>query len=306
MGVRQGSVEGPLLPASRKPRKKTSATEGHCCTTTHCNTRCTCVSRAHARLPKEAWSKHRSTTMQVRRCWGKEMVARRNMPRGGAMVWPGLLSEILTCEKCGAKVRCERGLHLQQWCGQSAREAKTTSRLEAKTGMQGSERTKNWPCQYVKEVSPLDQTALLMSDIMSQETPHVSAQAPTTSESVVSENTVSAPAQTSDPAIAATSAQLQVEGKRNDGDNLEHGCKPTVETKRDSKRLRQKQPPRFLERRKDLRLTSSFWNLMGQTALRLRHSSSSCKTRLLTEGKTLTCSSKCFRRLSLMPATPSS
>ena len=119
-------------------------------------------------------------------------------------------------------------------------------------------------------------------------------------------NTVSAPAQTSDPAIAATSAQLQVEGKRNDGDNLEHGCKPTVETKRDSKRLRQKQPPRFLERRKDLRLTSSFWNLMEQTALRLRHSSSSCKTRLLTEGKTLTCSSKCFRRLSLMPATPSS
>ena len=42
--------------------------------------------------------------------------------------------------------------------------------------------------------------------------------------------TVSAPAQTSDPAIAATSAQLQVDGKRND--SSERGCEPAVETKR--------------------------------------------------------------------------
>ena len=63
--------------------------------------------------------------------------------------------------------------------------------------------------------------------------PHVSAQAPTTSASIVSDHTVSAPAQTKDPVIAATSAQLQVDGKRNDSDKLEHGCKPAVETKRD-------------------------------------------------------------------------
>ena len=47
------------------------------------------------------------------------------------------------------------------------------------------------------------------------------------------------------------------------------------------------------------------WCLLGQTALRQRHSSVSCKTRPLTEGKTLTCSSKRFRTLSSLPATPS-
>ena len=43
--------------------------------------------------------------------------------------------------------------------------------------------------------------------------------------------------------------------------------------------------PRFLERRRDSRLTSSFWNLMAQTALRLRPSSASCKTQPLTEAR---------------------
>ena len=47
------------------------------------------------------------------------------------------------------------------------------------------------------------------------------------------DHTVSAPAQTNDTVIAVTSQRLQVDGKRNDGDNLEHGCKPAVETKRD-------------------------------------------------------------------------
>ena len=42
---------------------------------------------------------------------------------------------------------------------------------------------------------------------------------------------------------------------------------------------------------------------MVQTAS-LRPSSVSCKTRPLTEGKTLTCSSKRFRRLPSLPATP--
>ena len=65
-----------------------------------------------------------------------------------ADLWPGVLSEILTCEKCGVKVGGERGrkIHLQQCCGQSAREAQTASCIEAKTGMQGSERVKKWPC----------------------------------------------------------------------------------------------------------------------------------------------------------------
>ena len=42
-------------------------------------------------------------------------------------------------------------VHLQQWCGQSAREAQTASRIEAKTGMQGSERVKKWPCSYCQK-----------------------------------------------------------------------------------------------------------------------------------------------------------
>ena len=67
----------------------------------------------------------------------------------------------------------------------------------------------------------------------------MSAQAPTTSAFIVSDHTVSALAQTNDPVIAATSAQLQVDGKRNDSDKLEHGCKSAIETKRGPKRLRQ-------------------------------------------------------------------
>ena len=74
-----------------------------------------------------------------------------------------------------------------------------------------------------------------------------------TSASIVSDHTVSAPAQTKDPVIAATSAQLQVDGKRNDSDKLEHGCKPAVETKRDQK-TQTEQLPRLLDRRKDLKL----------------------------------------------------
>ena len=60
-------------------------------------------------------------------------------------------SEPLTCEKCGARVRGERGLkiHLQQRCGQSTRDAQTASRLEAKKEMQGFERVKR-PCSYCR------------------------------------------------------------------------------------------------------------------------------------------------------------
>ena len=61
--------------------------------------------------------------------------------------------ETLTCEQCGVKVGGERGfkIHLQQWCGQSAREVQATSRLEAKNGAQGPERVKKWPCSYCKK-----------------------------------------------------------------------------------------------------------------------------------------------------------
>ena len=71
-----------------------------------------------------------------------------------ADLWPEQQpSETLTCEKCGARVRGERGLkiHLQQWCGQSARDAQTASRLEAKTEMQGFERVKKRPCSYCQK-----------------------------------------------------------------------------------------------------------------------------------------------------------
>ena len=128
-------------------------------------------------------------------------------------LWPGLPSEMLTCEKCGVKVRGARGLkiHLQQWCGQMAHDAETASRLEAKTETQGVERVKKRPCSYCQNfISPLDQTAF---------------------------------------AHERTSS------------------------------------PRFLERRRDSTLTSSFWNLMAQTALRLRPSSASCKTQPLTEAR---------------------
>ena len=154
-------------------------------------------------------------------------------------------------------VRGARGLkiHLQQRCGQSAHDEQIASRLEAKTETQGVERVKKSPCSCCqKEFSTRSHRIAHERTSCRNRPPHVLAQAPTTSESTVSELTVSAPAQTNDPAIEATSAQLQVDGKRSDGDNLEHGCKPAVETKRDSKRLRQKQPPRFLETRKDLRM----------------------------------------------------
>ena len=56
--------------------------------------------------------------------------------------------------------------------------------------------------------------------------------------------------------------------------------------------------------RRTMDRASSSWNLMGQTVLRLRLSSFSCKTRPLSEGKTLTCSSKRFRWLPSLLATP--
>ena len=70
-----------------------------------------------------------------------------------ADLWPGLPSEILTCEKCGAIVRGERSLkiHHQQWCGQSVHDAQTASRLEANTETQGVERVKKWPCSYCQK-----------------------------------------------------------------------------------------------------------------------------------------------------------
>ena len=72
-------------------------------------------------------------------------------------------SETLRCEKCGVRVRGERGLkiHLQQWCGQSAHDEQTASRLEAKTETQGVELVKKWPCSYCQK--EFSQTALLMS-----------------------------------------------------------------------------------------------------------------------------------------------
>ena len=50
--------------------------------------------------------------------------------------------------------------------------------------------------------------------------------------SVANDHTVSAPAQANDSYIAATSAQLQREGNRDDSDKVEHGSKPAVETQR--------------------------------------------------------------------------
>ena len=117
---------------------------------------------------------------------------------------------------------------------------KTASRLEAKTETQDVERVKKWPCSYCQnEFSTRSNRIAHERTSCRNRPPHVSAQIPATSESIVSDHTVSAPAQTHDTAIAATSAQLQVDGKRNESDNLEHGCKPAVETKRDSKRFRQ-------------------------------------------------------------------
>ena len=73
----------------------------------------------------------------------------------------------------------------------------------------------------------------------------VLAQAPTTSTSIVSDHTVSAPAQANDSDIAATSPQLQIDGNRNDSDKVEHGSKPAVETQKAPKRLRQSNLPDF-------------------------------------------------------------
>ena len=75
------------------------------------------------------------------------------------------LREVFTCEQCGARVRGERGpeTHLQQWCGQTARDVQAASRLEAKTGTQGSERFKKWPCLYCNEEFSTRSTALPMS-----------------------------------------------------------------------------------------------------------------------------------------------
>ena len=64
----------------------------------------------------------------------------------------------------------------------------------------------------------------------------------------MSDHAVSAPTGSNDAVIAATSAQLQVDGKRHDSNNIKHGCKPSVETERDSKKNQTEQPPRFLER----------------------------------------------------------
>ena len=90
--------------------------------------------------------------------------------------------------------------------------------------------------------SPLDQIAMPMSAHHVATNLHshrVPAQAPTTA-SIASDHTVSAPAQTNDSEIAATSAQLQLDGKRNDSDKLEHGWKSAVGTQRDPEGLRQK------------------------------------------------------------------
>ena len=205
------------------------------CTTTHCKIPCSCVSRAHARPSKEAWSTHsiiNAASSEV--ALGKEMAARRNIPRGGADrcrrshesdgVWTTVVhrrrdSPVSSWKtwmpfedscgwqkreteksrmpeplqaywetifhvghpqetRCGgsgwlrhlrrisagcfrmlreltsgqgyrvksshAIARGERCLkiHLQQWCGQSAHDAQTASRLEAKTETQGFERVK--------------------------------------------------------------------------------------------------------------------------------------------------------------------
>ena len=111
-----------------------------------------------------------------------------------ADLWPGLPSEILTCEKCGVRIRGETGLkiHLPQCCGQSAHVAQAASRLEAKT--QRFERAKKWPCSYCQK-----EFSTWSSRIADERTscrnkppqPHVSAQAPTKSASIVSDHTVS-------------------------------------------------------------------------------------------------------------------
>ena len=177
-----------------------------------------------------------------------------------ADLWPEQQpNDTLTCEKCGARVRGERGLktHFQQWCGQSAREAQTASGLEANTRMQGFERINKWPCPCCQKEFSTRSNRIVHERRACRDRPpqpQESAQAPTTSASIVSDHRVSAPARTNDSVIAATSAQLQIDGKREDGDKLEHGCKPAVETQRDPKRLRQSNLRDFWRGKEDLRL----------------------------------------------------
>ena len=51
------------------------------CTTTHCKIRCSCVSRAHARPPKEAWTAHSSINAASSEVTlGKEMLREETYP----------------------------------------------------------------------------------------------------------------------------------------------------------------------------------------------------------------------------------
>ena len=71
--------------------------------------------------------------------------------------------------------------------------------------------------------------------------------------SIANDHTVSAPAQTNDSDIAATLAQRQSEGNRDESDKAEHGSKPAVETQMDPKKLRQSNLRDFWRGKKDLR-----------------------------------------------------
>ena len=147
--------------------------------------------------------------------------------------------------------------------------------------MQGSERVKKWPCSCCQKefstranhiaherTSCCNRPLLLSVDShkvpVSQQAsatyvsapcrnkppqPHVSAQM-----SIANDHAVSAPAQTNDSVIAATSAQLQSDGNRDDSDKVEHGCKPAVETQKGPQKTQTEQPSRLLEGNTDLRL----------------------------------------------------
>ena len=106
-------------------------------------------------------------------------------------LWSGIPSEILTSEKYAAKARGERDLkiHHRQWDWQSAHDAQTLSRLEVKTETQGVDRVKKWSCSYCqKEFSTRSNRIPHERISCRNRPPHVSAQASTTSESIVSEH----------------------------------------------------------------------------------------------------------------------